>query len=242
MVMPNSASDKTVVITGGARGLGRAIASALFYNGHRVAINYLNSRGPAEELAAMFGDRVLLLKADAGDSGEVHKMAAHVQQQWGNVDALVNNAAITADALCIRQTEADWDEVMRTNLKGPFNAITAFAPLMQRGGHIINIGSYSGIRGKAGQSAYSASKAALLGLSRTAAIDLAEKDIRVNAVVPGYMATEMGLQAAEALDHAASGSLLHTLCDPAEVAAFIAFLIETKTITGQVFCLDSRII
>ncbi len=235
-------TNKTAVITGGARGLGREIASALYHGGYRVAVNYLHSHAPARELGAQFGDRALLLKADVGNCYEVSEMAACVRREWGGVDVLVNNAGITFDALCIRQTEAEWDAVMRSNLKGAFNMIKAFVPLMQRGGHIVNISSYSGLKGKAGQSAYSGSKAALLGLTKTAAIELAGHNIKVNAVLPGYMPTEMGLHAGKALIKAREESLLHTLGDPAEVARFISFLIETATVTGQLFCLDSRIL
>lgn len=230
------------MITGGARGLGREIASAFHYGGYRVAINYLHSDGPAQELGARFGDTALLFKTDVGNCCEIMEMAACVQQQWGVVDVLVNNAGITVDALCIRQTEAEWDAIMRSNLKGAFNMIKAFAPLMQRGGHIVNISSYSGIKGKAGQSAYSGSKAALLGLTKTAAIELAQYNIKVNAVLPGYMPTEMGTRTFKSLTQAREESLLHTLGDPAEVARFISFLTDTETITGQIFCLDSRII
>ena len=235
-------TNKAAVITGGARGLGREIASAFHYDGYRVAINYLNSDGPAQELGVRFGDSALFFKADVGNCCEVLEMADCIRRQWGVVDVLVNNAGIAVDALCIRQTETEWDAIMQSNLKGAFNMIKAFAPLMQRGGHIVNISSYSGIKGKAGQSAYSGSKAALLGLTKTAAIELAEYNIKVNAVLPGYMLTGMGSHAEKALTQAREESLLHKLSDPAEVARFISFLIGTDTITGQIFCLDSRII
>jgi len=235
-------TNKAAVITGGTRGLGREIAAALHDGGYRVAVNYLNSDGPALELGSLFGDSALLFKTDVGNCCAVLEMAACVQRQWGIVDLLVNNAGITADALCIRQTEAEWDAVMRSNLKGTFNMIKAFAPLMQRGGHIINISSYSGLKGKAGQSAYSGSKAALLGITKTAAMELAQYNIRVNAVLPGYMPTEMGTEAARSLTQAREESLLHTLGDPTEVARFISFLVGTEAITGQIFCLDSRIL
>jgi 3-oxoacyl-[acyl-carrier protein] reductase len=235
-------TNKTALITGGARGLGKEIACAFHDSGYRVAINYLHSHGPAKELGAQLGAGTLLFKADIGNCDEVSEIAACLQQQWGAIDVLVNNAGITVDALCIRQTETEWDAIMRSNLKGAFNTIKAFAPLMRRGGHIVNISSYSGMKGKAGQSAYSGSKAALLGLTKTAAIELAEYNIKVNAVLPGYMPTEMGSHAGKALTQAREESLLHKLSDPAEVARFILFLIDTDTITGQIFCLDSRII
>jgi 3-oxoacyl-[acyl-carrier protein] reductase len=235
-------TNKAAVITGGARGLGREITCVLHNSGYRVAINYLHSDGPAHELGEQFGNRALLFKADVGKYSEVSEMAECIKQHWGAVDVLVNNAGITMDALCIRQTEAEWDSIMQNNLKGAFNTTKAFAPLMNGGGHIVNISSYAGIKGKSGQSAYSGSKAAILGLTRTAAIELAEYNIRVNTVLPGYMPTAMGMLAGKALAQARGESLLHALCDPAEVARFISFLIETETITGQTFCLDSRII
>jgi 3-oxoacyl-[acyl-carrier protein] reductase len=113
---------------------------------------------------------------------------------------------------------------------------------MKKGGHIINISSYSGLKGKKGQTAYSASKAALLGLTKTAAIELAKHRIRVNAILPGYMPTKMGIKAGEALTRAKETSLLNTLSDPKEAARFIVYLAGTENITGQIFCLESRII
>jgi 3-oxoacyl-[acyl-carrier protein] reductase len=132
--------------------------------------------------------------------------------------------------------------VIETNLTGSFNVIRALSPLMVQsgGGHIVNISSRSGLSGKAGQAAYSAAKAAVLGLTRTAAAELATDNIRVNAVLPGYLMTEMG-KAAEKASHAAKeASLLKRLSDPQEVAGFIAFLVSTEGVTGQVFSIDSR--
>ena len=131
---------------------------------------------------------------------------------------------------------------MEVNLKGCFNTVKAFAPLMMKsgGGHMINISSYSGARGKAGQAAYSASKAALIGLTYTLAKELSEYKIKVNAVLPGYMPTEMGSKASEAMKKAKEESITGSLSDPKKVAEFIAYLITTENITGQVFCLDSR--
>lgn len=169
-------------------------------------------------------------------------MAGAVRRQWGGVDVLVNNAGITRDALLIKQKETDWDDIMKTNLGGAFHMIRAFVPLMHRGGHVVNISSYSGLKGKEGQGAYSASKAALLGLTKAAAHELAALDIRVNAVLPGYLPTSMGEKAAAAMERAKEASLLNTLSNPEEVARFIVYLSGTTHITGQVFSLDSRII
>lgn len=233
-------TNKVAVITGGTGGLGKEIATAFCENACMVAINYLESEKQAQEFAGIAGDRALPTKADVSSFDEVAGMAEHVYKKWGRVDVLVNNAGITKDALLVRQSEKDWDRIIDVNLKGAFNCIKAFAPLMKDGGHIINISSYSGLKGKEGQAAYSASKGALLGLTKTAAIELAEYRIKVNAILPGYMPTKMGINAEDALKKAKANSLLNTLSDPKEVARFIIYLTSTENITGQVFCLESR--
>lgn len=235
-------TNKVAVITGGAGGLGREIAKAFHENGYGIVINYFESGKQARELFETMGGSVLTVKADVGNSDEVSAMAEHVYKKWGRVDVLVNNAGITKDALLIKQGEKDWDRIMNVNLKGAFNCIKAFAPLMKDGGHIISISSYSGLKGKEGQAAYSASKGALLGLTKTAAVELSEHGIKVNAILPGYMPTKMGIKAEEALKGAKEASLLNVLSDPMEAARFIVYLANTENITGQVFCLESRII
>ena len=134
--------------------------------------------------------------------------------------------------------------MIRTNLKGCFNVISILAPLMisSGGGHIINISSFSGLKGKAGQAAYSASKAAVLGLTRTTARELSEYNIRVNAVAPGYMPTEMGKNAGKAAEIAKEESILKQLAKTGETAEFILFILKTGNVTGQIFSLDSRVI
>ncbi len=235
---------KVALITGGARGLGRHISWAFLELGYHVAINYLNSGQEAREIIAQASDRAASFEADVGDSSQVRKMIERIEQTFGRLDVLINNAGITKDSLMIRQTEADWDAVIRTNLTGCFNLLSAAAPLMIKsgGGHIINISSYSGAKGKAGQAAYSASKAGLVGLTISAAHELAEQSIRVNAVVPGYMRTEMGASAITAMKQAKEERLLKTLSDPSEVARSIAFIAGMGYITGQVLSLDSRIL
>ncbi|HCL81458.1 MAG TPA: beta-ketoacyl-ACP reductase [Nitrospiraceae bacterium] len=235
-------TNKVAVITGGAGGLGREIAKAFHENGYCIVINYFESGKQARELAETMGDRVLTVKADVADPDEVSAMAEYVYKEWGRVDVLVNNAGITKDALLIKQDEKDWDRIVNVNLKGAFNCIKAFAPLMKNGGHIINISSYSGLKGKEGQAAYSASKGALLGLTKTAAVELAEHGIRVNAILPGYMPTKMGIKAEDAFERAKEASLLNVLSDPKETARFMVYLASTGNITGQVFCLESRIV
>jgi 3-oxoacyl-[acyl-carrier protein] reductase len=230
------------VVTGGTGGLGREITVALVERGYTVVVNYLRADEVAGSLRAAMGDRLMPVKADVGKFQEVLRMAEEVSRTWGEVTVLINNAGITRDSPLVRQREEDWDLVIDTNVKGAFNTIRAFAPLMKGGGHIVNISSYSGVKGKAGQAAYSASKAALLGLTRTAARELARDNIRVNALLPGYMAAGMGIGAAGALENATANSLMKTLSDPGEVARFIAHLVGTEKVTGQIFTLDSRII
>ncbi|MFA4828425.1 MAG: SDR family NAD(P)-dependent oxidoreductase, partial [Thermodesulfovibrionales bacterium] len=190
------------------------------------------------------GEKAFLIKADVGDAKQVEEMADAVYRKWGRVDVLINNAGITKDSLMIKLKEAEWDEILRVNLKGCFNTIKMFSHAMINSGrgHIINVSSYSGLKGKEGQAAYSASKAGLIGLTYTAARELAGYNIRVNALLPGYMQTEMGFAAKEAMERAKKESVTGRLSNPAEVAEFVSYLIKTENITGQVFSLDSRII
>ena len=173
---------------------------------------------------------------------QVMGMAEEIKQRWGRLDLLVNNAGIARDALLLKATEEEWDEVMRINLRGCFNMVKVFAPVLKKtgGGHIVNMSSRSGLMGKAGQAAYSASKAALIGFTRSLAAELGRYNIKANAVLPGYMPTDMGKKAAGAIKRAREKSMLGKLSDPAEVASFVVWLAETEGITGQVFSLDSR--
>lgn len=231
------------VVTGASRGLGREIVMALANRGYSVAVNYLHSKVETETLIQDIGAAAMSVKADVGDPVQVRNMADIINKRWGRIDALINNAGIARDGLLIKYKEADWDEVLRVNLKGCFNTIRAFAPMMieSGGGHIINIASASGLKGKTGQAAYAASKAALIGLTYTMAKELGEYNIRVNAILPGYMPTTMGYEAEQAMEEAIENSVLRKLSDPIETAAFISNLIATSGITGQVLRLDSRI-
>jgi 3-oxoacyl-[acyl-carrier protein] reductase len=233
---------KVALVTGGSRGLGKEIALTLAQKGYAVIVNYLTSERAAEEVVAEAGGDSFSLQADVGDAAHVRRMFHLIEERCGRLDVVVNNAGITKDNLLVRQSEEDWDETIRTNLTGCFHVIHTSSPLMIKsgGGHIINVSSRSGLIGKTGQAAYSAAKAALLGVTRTAAAELATHNIRVNAVLPGYMMTEMGTTAGKAIEAAREASLLKRLCDPVEVAAFIAFLVTTEGVTGQIFSLDSR--
>jgi 3-oxoacyl-[acyl-carrier protein] reductase len=234
---------RVAVVTGASKGLGREVAVSLGREGHHVVVNYHHSPKEAAAVVSGIGVQSMAVKADVGSFPEVQEMAGKVFEKWGRIDVLINNAGITRDGLMIKHGEDDWDEVLRVNLRGCFNTAKSFAPLMIQsgGGHIINISSHSGLRGKAGQAAYSASKASVIGFTYSLAKELGEHNIKVNCILPGYMPTEMGTHAQEAMKQAREESIFGRLSDPGEVAGFIAYLVTTETVTGQVFCLDSRV-
>jgi 3-oxoacyl-[acyl-carrier protein] reductase len=231
------------LITGASRGLGRTIALTLARNNHTVIINYRSSDHEAAEVARLAGGDSCAIKADVSDREQVRAMASEIDARFGRLDLVINNAGIAKDYLLVWQPEDEWDMIMGTNLTGCFNIIRSMSPLMIKAGdgHIVNISSHSGLRGKTGQAAYSASKAALLGLTLSAAKELSGSRIRVNAVMPGFLMTGMGLQAGKAVESAIKSSILNTLSSDREAADFIIFLVGTRNITGQVFSLDSRI-
>ncbi len=236
-------TGRTALITGGTGGLGSRLAARLSGAGYRVAINFHTDREGAERLAKEIGGGAIAFQADVGDPAQVEGMARVVAGRWGGLDVLVNCAGITKDALLVKLRSGQWDEVLRTNLTGVFNTIRAFAPMMIEAGsgHIINISSYSGVKGKKGQAAYSASKAALIGLTASAAAELGRHNVQVNAVLPGYMPTRMGADARAAMDRAMEESFLGRLSDPEEAASFIAALAGMRCVTGQVYPVESRI-
>jgi 3-oxoacyl-[acyl-carrier protein] reductase len=240
--MPNS--RKVALITGAARGLGRHLTDTFIADGYAVIVNYLTAEMSAKELIKNRERYALAVKADVGDAKQVREMLSQTSDYFGRLDIVINNAGITRDNLLLKQTEEEWDAIFRTNLTGCFHVIRAAAPLMIEtgGGHIINISSYSGVKGKAGQAAYSASKAALIGLTVSAARELAEHNIRVNAMLPGYMMTAMGSAAGKAAEKAKEESLLHALIEPSAIAKSIVSLASYGYITGQIISLDSRML
>jgi 3-oxoacyl-[acyl-carrier protein] reductase len=235
---------KIALVTGASRGLGKAIAMTLARQGYALVVNYRESAAEAEETAVSAGGASFAIRADVSKAEQVKAMAAEIEKRLGRLDVIVNNAGVSHDNLLIRQSEQEWDSTLGVNLTGCFNVIRLLSPLMiaSGGGHIINISSRSGLRGKAGQSAYSASKAAVLGLTCTAAEELGMHNIRVNAILPGYLETDMGTAAPEAMESARAASVIRRLGSIEEVAGFVLYLIGTVHISGQVFNLDSRII
>ncbi len=232
------------IVTGSSRGLGKAIALALGRKGHQVVIHYRDKAKEAEEVGSQIKES-LALRADVRNFRDVKVLTEEAVKKWGRVDVLINNAGITKEALLIKTSEEDFDDVVDTNLKGPFNFIRAAAPYMmkQKSGHIINVSSIAGLKGRAGLSAYSASKAGLIGLTLSTAKELSRYNITANAVLPGYMLTDMGADSTDrAKETALKDSLVKRFSDPDKVAEFICYLSETSGITGQVFNLDSRII
>lgn len=230
------------LVTGSSRGLGKAIALAFGRKGHQVVVHYRERGIEAEGVCAQI-KKSIALKADVRNFNEVKWLVEEVIKEWGRIDVLVNNAGITKEALLLKTSERDFDDVIATNLKGPFNFIRAVAESMikQHSGHIINISSIAGVKGRQGLSAYSASKAGLIGLTLSVAKELSRYDIMVNVVLPGYMLTEMGIAGSnKAKGLALSDSIIKRFSQLEEVAEFIVHLSETRGITGQVFNLDSR--
>lgn len=247
MSLPGSCS-KVVVITGASRGLGRQIALTYGRAGHRILVNYTSRAKEATEVCEEIlnaGGEALSCRADVRIASEVDAMVESVLRQWGTVDILVNNAGLTKDNLLLRMPEQDWDAVLDTNLKGPFYCIRAVSRVMmkQRSGHIINIASIVGVRGREGQANYSAAKAGLIGLSKAASQELGKHNIQVNAVLPGYLQTSMGSSVSESVrTRILKETTLGRCSDLNETAQFICHLSLMNNVSGQVFNLDSRII
>lgn len=239
---------KTAIITGASRGIGKTIALRFGRNGERVLVNYREKEEEARAVVEQInsaGGKAIDFKADVRDAGKVKEMVDLVIKEWGRVDILINNAAIVNDRLLIKISPQDWDEVIDTNLKGPFNMIREVSKAMmkQKEGYIINISSISGSKGRVGQASYSASKAGLIGLTKAVAMELGRYNIKVNAILPGLLLTDMvegsGLQIK---DMVLKGNVLGRLSDINSVAEFIYDLTEMDSVSGQVFNLDSRII
>jgi len=239
-------TDKVAVITGSSRGIGRAIALSLAAQGAKVVVNYVSNAEAAQEVVGRIietGGEAIAVQANVSDPNQAKALIDTALDTYGQIDILVNNAGITRDRLLLRMSEADWDAVLDTNLKGAFNCMKAAAkPMMrQRCGRIISISSVSGLVGNAGQSNYSAAKAGLLGLSKAVARELATRNITVNVVAPGFIETDLTAGLPDELKAAGvERTLLGRMGTTEDIAAAVVFLAsdEASFITGQVLTVD----
>lgn len=237
---------RVAIVTGGSRGIGKAIVLTLAEAGFQVAFTYASNRAAAEETekaARAFGVEVLAVQADAADEDAAQAFIDQTHKQFGRIDALVNNAGVTRDGLLMRMSKADWDTVLATNLSGAFNTCKAASRLMlkQRFGSIINISSVVGVFGNAGQANYAASKAGLIGFSKSLAKEFGSRGITVNIVAPGFIETDMteNVPREKLLEHIPLGRL----GQPEDIAKTILFLITSGNyITGQVIHVDGGLV
>lgn len=239
-------TDKIVLVTGAGRGIGRAIAETFAAQGAYVYLNYHDSEAAAQEAVAQIvqdGGKAEAVRCNVADFQACGEMIAQIVKKSGRLDILVNNAGITKDGLLMKMSEEDYDQVLDINLKGTFHTIRHASRylLKQRSGRIINITSVSGVLGNAGQANYSASKAGVIGLTKSAARELASRGICVNAVAPGYVETDM----TRALPEQVKAQMLSQIplgraASPQEIADVVLFLASEQSayMTGQVLCVD----
>ncbi len=236
-----SLQGKVAIVTGGAQGIGRAIAEGLAEDGADIAVADLDPSRSQETVSAIqkLGRRALSVKVNVSDWNDAKAMADQVMQEWGRIDILVNNAGITRDGLLLRMKEEDWNLVLQVNLNGTFHCTKAVLLPMtkQRFGRIVNIASIVGAMGNVGQANYAASKAAVIGFTKTAAREYASRAVTVNAVAPGFIDTAMtqGLSP-EVKDALQKQIPLGRLGLPSDIAAAVRFLVSDAAsyITGQV--------
>lgn len=243
-------NGKVALVTGGSRGIGKAIALSLAKNGANVVVNYSGNEEAAqkviEEITAL-GVKAIAYKANVSSSDEVAALVKNTVDEFGSIDILVNNAGITRDGLLLRMKDADWDAVIDTNLKGVFNCIKAAAKFMtrQRNGRIINISSVVGQIGNPGQMNYVAAKAGVLGLTKTAAKELASRNITVNAIAPGFIETDMTNELNEQIRNSMLTNIpLQSFGQPEDIANAVVFLATdaSRYITGQTINVDGGLV
>ena len=234
------------LVTGASRGIGRAVALRLAADGAKIAVNYNSGATPAQqvvdEIIANGGDAIAV-QADVSNETQVKEMVAAVRKQWNRLDILVNNAGIRNDRLLMRMTTREWDDTLDVNLRGAFFCTKAALPLMvrQRRGRIINMSSVVGVAGNPGQANYAASKAALIGLTKSVAKEVARRNITANALAPGYVLTGMVEELSDDLKQMVLDRVpMNRLGVPDDVAGIVAFLCtdEAGYITGQVIRID----
>jgi 3-oxoacyl-[acyl-carrier protein] reductase len=242
--------NQVAIVTGAGRGIGHAIALRLAREGARVASvsrTEANAQKTAEEINAGRADAAKAYAVDVSDHPSVAEVGTRILEDFGRVDILVNNAGVTRDGLSMRMSVDDWDTVLNTNLKGAFNFVQAIQRSMikQRSGRIINITSVIGLIGNAGQANYAASKAGLIGFTKSLAREVASRGITVNAVAPGLIETDMtSVLSDEIRKNILSKIPLGTLGQPEDIASMVAFLAsaEAKYITGQVLAVDGGMV
>lgn len=241
---------KVALVTGASRGIGKAIALLLAENGADVAVNFAGSTAAAEAVAAeieKMGRKAILVQGDVSQTEVCAEMVDKVVKELGHIDILVNNAGITRDTLLLRMKEEDWDAVLNTNLKGVFNCTKAAVKYMakQRSGSIVNISSVVALMGNAGQANYAAAKAGILGFTRSVAKEMAARGIRVNAVTPGFIKTDMTSVLSEKVVAAMEASIpLARLGEPEDIAKAVLFLVSDNAayITGQTLHVDGGMV
>ena len=239
-------TGKVALVTGASRGIGREIALTLAEYGADVIRNYNGSKDKAEEVSGQIeamGRRAAAVQCSVADFDACGRMITDLLVEFGHIDILVNNAGITKDNLVIKMTEADFDAVIDTNLKGTFNTIKhMYRPfLKQKAGRIINLSSVSGVLGNAGQANYAASKAGVIGLTKSMARELASRNITVNAVAPGFIDTDMTQAMTDGAKESTLAQIpLKRVGTPKDIAETVAFLASDKAayITGQVISVD----
>ncbi len=237
---------KTAVVTGGSRGIGRAVCLELAAGGANVVLCYAGNEAAAQETVQAveaLGTKALAVRCDVSDAVQVDALVKSAVEVFGRIDILVNNAGITRDNLLMRMSEADFDAVVAANLKGAFLCMKAASRLMlkQRYGRIVNLSSVVGLRGNAGQVNYAASKAGVIGMTKSLAKELASRGVTVNAVAPGFIETDMTEALSEAARSAAQGSIpMGRLGGPEDVARAVGFLAsdDAAYVTGQVLAVD----
>ena len=241
---------KVVFVTGGSRGIGKEVAEVYADNGYDVVINYVSDKTDVEGLKKEFeekGVKCLLVKGDVSKAEDVQNMVEEAIKEFGKIDVLVNNAGITRDTLLMRMSEEDFDKVIEINLKGTYLVTKAVTKYMmkKRQGSIINLASVVGVVGNAGQCNYSASKAGIIGFTKSVAKELASRNIRANAVAPGFIATDMTSVLSDSVKENINAQIpLKRMGTAKEVAEVIYFLGSDKSsyVTGQVINIDGGMV